>query len=939
MPLLDAATVRALALALNESSDWRRNSMAFLDVLMATAEVAAAALWLRARLLQPSPDDPDAYILHTNLTGQSSLQPILASTHATLRHIWQKEVLDAPLTDARIEALGLLSQVELTSAFVYRLGNAGVLALMPLASLDQANSFVDELKTLMAAYGRMLEQGTTLEHLRAAHAVLEQKQADAIHQAQFLGRLFDALPSRVAVFDANSRLCYANPLLTAKAGQWRELIGRTILDIAKDLEWSVRRGREHEAALQRAYRQRKPIHFDETLILPSGEVRYIEHKLVPLLDDHGAITFVLMVGNDVTERRHVERALRANEEKYSNLFHQSIDAILLHDLSGRITDANAQALHAFGYDLVELLMMRIDAMYAADDTNIDIREAYSALREGQSTRFEVMCEQRDGSVFPAEVVARLVSSGGRLLIQSIIRDLTVHRNAEQQLQQAHDLTLHSNQVKEQFIANISHEMRTPLNVVQGMTHLLRQDAETPEQRRQLDAIHAAADDLLQLINQVLSHAELEADDLVYLAEPFELRRIYEYLARRFRRIAEAKGLRLIVDVDADVPSHLIGDADRINQVLHQLLSNAVKFTQEGSIQMAIEVAAAGRVRFSVSDTGVGIPLDQQETVFDRFIQADGADSRPYGGAGLGLSLVRTLVTGMGGTVELVSTQGKGSKFSVQLPLAAATRASRMWASVEARSVKRRILVVEDNLLNQEVVRRMLQQWGMQVHTAATGEEALAFLADHTVDLVLLDLQMPGMDGYMTARQIRATIEASAEVLPVLAVSASALERRRKKLAEAGMNGYLTKPFGPDDLWACIQPWLNLTVADKRSEKTISEDDYQHIDMSHMRMNAFGSNAFLKKVLDICLHQVPDFAKRLRAAKQDKRWEDVAFIAHKMKSTTGTVGAVALTKRLRALESLLQRTPNAPELPLRIDEILQDAAAVVVELKQERQRYT
>ena len=541
-------------------------------------------------------------------------------------------------------------------------------------------------------------------------------------------------------------------------------------------------------------------------------------RVVPLTM---SATYLHNDGKDyaLSNARDVSESTRARLELEAILANASIGIAFTRDL--RFVMVNAQFEQMYGWAPGGLAGLPLQALWN-DPVHFDAlrREVGPALLRGEAVDLERQGRRRDGSGFTARLRAKAIdplnpANGGTIWIAE---DVTAERLADQELARARDAAEAASQAKSAFLANTSHEIRTPLNGLTGLARLARLPGVPPERlRRYLDQIGESADLLSAIISDILDVAKIEAGKLDIEAQPFDLGALLRSVEQSHAALAAGHGLSFEAQFDPALPTHVRGDALRVRQILSNYLHNALKFTAQGGIRLVVRLVVrpvmrpdlrdntADRVRFEVHDTGPGIAVATQARLFQPFTQADESTTRRYGGTGLGLSICRELAHLMGGTVGLDSTPGRGSCFHAELPLPAVAANTLTTAGDtvgDARLRGMRVLLVEDNSVNMMVGVALLEHWGVRVTEAADGAQALvavdrAAAAGQPFDIVLMDLQMPGISGYQTTEVLRR--QYSAAQLPVLALTAAALVSERERAQAAGMNGFLTKPIDPLNL--------------------------------------------------------------------------------------------------------------------------------------------
>ncbi|MFC7459883.1 ATP-binding protein [Hydrogenophaga defluvii] len=551
--------------------------------------------------------------------------------------------------------------------------------------------------------------------------------------------------------------------------------------------------------------------------------------LVTLLGLASVLAGYLWLMRRVRAGEQAEALQQATIVRLSQALEQSPSGMLIVNDQGRIEYSNPFLRQMTGYSAAEL-QGRTPALL--DGGRVD-KARYLAvlaqLKAGHIWRGELLRRRRDGQVYPAHVVAAPLRdvSGHITHFVSVEHDLTQEKRTLAELAQARDHAEAATRAKSAFLANMSHEIRTPMNGVIGMVSLLLDSRLDPEQRDQAQTIRESAESLLHLIDDILDFSKVEAGKLVLASAALSPAELCRTCARRLQVTAQGKGLRLALALADDVPPAVLGDAQRLQQVLVNLLGNAIKFTAAGQVVLRLQRLApactsdtgaepGATLRFEVQDEGIGIAPEAQQQLFQPFTQVDSSSSRAFGGTGLGLSISRQLVEAMGGRIGVHSAPGAGATFwfELTLPLASpvvAPLSSHPAPAVALPRLTGRVLLVEDQPVNQKLALAVLGRVGLEAVLAQNGREALDRLRAERFNLVLMDCQMPVMDGFEATERLRAgEAGEAAQTVPVLALTANVMAEDLERCRASGFDGHVPKPFTMKGLHAALVPWLPAT---------------------------------------------------------------------------------------------------------------------------------
>jgi PAS domain S-box-containing protein len=572
----------------------------------------------------------------------------------------------------------------------------------------------------------------------------------------------------------------------------------------------------------------EPYHYESTFTRANGERAHVVATGAAERDETGAVATVFGVFMDVTEARRREAALTQSEAQFRMLAEHATDIVLWVDINAVVLYASP-SVRALGYAPEDIIGQDL-AEFIHPDEREKARARHAAFfargRADPLARPRYRVRAKSGDYVWLEAGAAVIrnDAGRPPSAVTALRDITAQRRLEADLIQAKLNAEAAAEAKAEFLANMSHEIRTPLTGIIGFSALLAENADLPAgARSHVDRISSSGRALLAVVNDILDFSKLESGQVQLDPQPFDVRRFFEDAVAAFGAEAAAKRLDLRLSVDPRTPPALDADSARLRQVVTNLLSNAIKFTDQGEVSVAVAYDAAARsLSVRVADTGQGVAPDKLDRLFKRFSQVDGSVSRRHGGTGLGLSICKALVDLMGGEIGVTSKLRVGSTFWFRIEAGPAVATTAPQAADDGPAAHHqlcRILVVDDLEVNRELVRTILEAIGHSVVEAASGAEAVQAAMASRYDLILMDLQMPGMDGFAAARAIR-NLAAANRLTPIIALSANVLPEHVQACAAAGMNDHLAKPISPADLVGAVVHWAAVGASAEADEAAV-----------------------------------------------------------------------------------------------------------------------
>jgi len=721
--------------------------------------------------------------------------------------------------------------------------------------------------------------------------------------------------------------------------------------LGKPFQYKV--AREYLSILQQSIFSAKPtlnynISAELQIFNARNEKQWVSCRIFPASKsgDKADWQIVLWDIEDEKQRQLEFEALEAEHKNRLRMVQDIIDNIPLvlyiKDIHGTYLMVNKKTEEVFDMPSADILGKTTDFLYREVPDRLAIyKQTDQEVREGKIVVFEEVIKDHSGTNYFSIIKFPLLDEHGAVKqIGVVASDITERKEAELELIQSRLQAEQAKAAQEAFLANMSHEIRTPMNGIIGMANLMMSTVLSNEQRDFTSSIQESARSLLNIINDLLDFSKIRSGNFEIEHTAFRPRETVRKAIYPLQFKAEEKGIGLNVVIDKTVPEIIVGDPLRLQQILINLTANALKFTSVGGVDVLLrgDHLEEGEVKIyiSVKDSGIGIPEDKLNKIFESFAQSKADDARKYGGTGLGLAIVKQLVEMQQGTINVTSTVGEGSVFEVGIPFGTdevvAEEESLQENIKDIKLDQVRVLVAEDNLINQKVVSNTLSRKGASVTIAGNGVEAVQQIKQQDFDIILMDLQMPEMDGYSATSYIRSVLGSD---IPIIAMTADALKGEEEKCYAAGMNGYISKPFEPYRLYEQI---INLTSRQSTfliasgNEKPHNSNDCHLVDFTFLHELAQDDREYMHDVLSIFINTMPDGLLELRMFTEEGDFDKIAKQAHALKSSFGVVKIKDLYHQLADVERFAMDRQNLgtiKKLVTEIYEIYSEAHPVVL----------
>ena len=748
--------------------------------------------------------------------------------------------------------------------------------------------------------------------------------------SSFFEDILDKVPAEILVADAEYRFLYANPSAIPEPHLREWMIGKTNEEFCEYAGRPVAQARARRMVFEKARRTRKVVEWAESSQDNEGTVQHFLHRVFPVFTEEGQLREVIIYVVRITETKDFEAKVKLSEKRYRDLFNHSQALICTHDLSGKLLTVNPAICKVLGFKEAELLGHNIREIIPLKHHSGFEEEYIKAIRTSETAVSGEFCViSKEGEViYLLYKNYRMEEPGMEPYVIGFAQDITDRVKMEKELRFTKQLTDEIAKAKESFLAHMSHEIRTPMNGILGIASLLNKTKLEPQQRNYLQLIQDSANNLLVIVNDILDLEKIVAGKLQLERIPFKIVDKIATTIQSFIYRAEEKELGLIFQ--NSIPADLVveGDPYRLSQVLNNILGNALKFTNEGHINIVTGIKERDEhgvvVEITVQDTGIGIEKERLKTIFEPFEQADATISRKYGGTGLGLAISKNMIEMQNGELLVRSDEGKGSAFTIRVPYhlsIVAMQENEVSQEIDYKSLgHRKVLVAEDVELNQFLARHILESWDFEVVIVGNGREAVETLIQSTFDCILMDVQMPEMDGIEATQHIRRLPDPVKANIPIIALTANALKGDSEKYIAAGMTDYLAKPFDEARLFRVISRNLDtedsavLPHKNNTNNINMTVGNSRLYDLSMVQSVSGGDQGFIKKMVALFIETVPQNVEDLKQAMNAENWDMVGKTAHKLKSTIDSMGIKSIRQEIRTVEANARQKESLEEIP-------------------------
>lgn len=684
-------------------------------------------------------------------------------------------------------------------------------------------------------------------------------------------------------------------------------------------------------------------HGDENIAvdaMKSGAVDYVPKSLMTGEGLSQSLRHVIRLKEADTEKKKIEQALRETEHRLQAIVSNTPIILFAFDTNGIFTLFEGKGVESLKVDKNEIIgkpMQSFDSIFP------QVNEIFERTMNGEVVNTILELNETYHQAYYTPIRDRYTNKITGVI--GVSYDITQHKRAEEELISAKKLAEDTAKLKEQFLANMSHEIRTPLNGIVGLTRILANTALDKEQSRFLNLIQSSSEDLMVIINDILDVSKIEAGRMSFENTDFNLHNVVKQCTELFEIKALEKNINLIIEIDSTLPTELKGDPVRLGQILNNLVGNAIKFTHHGCVMVIVKSRSERKenvtLDFIVKDTGIGMAEDCLSTIFNSFTQASSDTTRKFGGTGLGLTIVKNLIELQGGSIQVKSKENEGTTFCFHLTFnkkEGSQFQENTSKSIETENIGHlSILLAEDNMVNRLIVQKIFAGWEVPLDCAENGKQVLEMISSKKYDIILMDIQMPEMDGYEACMRIRQNADERINKIPIIALTAHAMSTEKEKCLKLGMNDYLCKPFDPISLkekisqLTALPALTNETMQINNKLKIPTSDNLpdaanvlkqmgNKIDLTYLKQIADGNDQFIIEMIELFLQKTPAAINEMVSQFEKKNWDELRMIAHRIKPSFSYVGAHDIQKDLSTIESYSLEKINLEKIGLLIEEV-------------------
>ncbi|HNR20340.1 MAG TPA: response regulator [Bacteroidia bacterium] len=683
-------------------------------------------------------------------------------------------------------------------------------------------------------------------------------------------------------------------------------------------------------------------------VMKAGACDYISKSLINAETVGKSIRFATQLKSNKSNTTKIERALIETEQKLNAVIAKSPILLFSIDEGGMFTLFKGMAMDQLGLTEGDVLGKSVFEIYSK--LPVKLQDLKNALLGKEFTQY---CEFNNRH-FEVHYIPVKRAGGGFAGAMGIVTDVTGHKEHEKELKNQVILAAETQKIKENFLASMSHEIRTPIHGIISLSKIVSRTELNKEQNNYLNAIKKSADNLLVIINDILDISKMDSEKMTFENICFNMRELLTTVLELFKARAAEKNISVLLDYDKSLPDLFKGDPVRLSQIINNIVGNAIKFTEKGSVTLQLKTVDSNNdcsvISFKVIDTGIGIPQNKLPKIFDSFSQVGADTTRKYGGTGLGLSIAKKLVELQNGIISVESTLNVGTTFTFNMPFnhpepgEVEEAASTTIDKHTNLKKKVKLLVVEDNDINRLIVNKHINDWGFEHDIAENGVIACEKIMANEYDVVLMDIEMPEMNGYEATEKIRSTFPENKKSIPILAMTAHATPTEKDKCLKLGMNDYISKPFDPIDVknkivelaFPNLQNEVEQTKAEEEAKPaaTVERPAQRLTNLEFLRQMSDSTNSFFIEFIQLFLKNTPDSLNDLSNALKVKDWEKIRQVAHKMKPSMNYIGLKQTYEIVQKLEQNAKQQIHLDEVPEMISKISDACQIAFLELEEE-----